>query len=138
MRGSPNIVTSCGPGAPGRPVDLEGHGAAVAQVLDQGQRRERVVADVDDAQPERAARVVLDGARRGVVLGRLDDHDLDAAVAGEQRADHLPPGGVRGHDDEPRDRAASASSRWSSPRTSAPAAGPRAGTPPRTSARHDA
>ncbi len=101
--GDPRVLTEhrhlVRPGAPGCAVDLQGDGAAVVKVLDQGERRERVVAHMNDAHPGRAARVVLDGACGGVVLGRFDDQKLNAPVASQQRPDDLPSCGVRRHDD---------------------------------------
>ena len=82
------------------PVNLQGHRATDAKMLDKGQSGKRIVSHMDDEQTMRTARLVLNGARGHISFACFGDHQTQRMITRQERADGLPTGRVRGHEDE--------------------------------------
>ena len=99
---APNSVTLAAALLRRGPVDLQRHGAALAQVPRERERRERIVRRRGRrGGPASSVRRPGWRARARIALGALGDHHAQPVVARQQRPDALPPGGVRRGDDDP-------------------------------------
>ena len=87
---------------PGRqPIHLHRHRAAPAQVSEQTERLQRIVAHVGEAHPRAPARLLLQGLRPRVALAAHHDQHLAAEEPLQREPGDLPAAGVRGAEDHP-------------------------------------